>query len=179
MLADAVRGPVLDHHGHWPHLPGRLRARIGEVPLLGELQLERPPDRRRADVDEWVTRLFDPCVRDGRHVLARRFVESAPKIVGGRVGLGMPPQIDSHALAERLLAEVALDHAEDRGALRVRDCVEPLRRFLSALCLDRDRMRGGEGVEVERARVVGHEIAPVAPLGIERGRRLFADEGGE
>ena len=51
--------------------------------------------------------------------------------------------------------------------------------FLRALRLDRDRMGRRERVEVERARVVGDEVAPVAPLGIERGGRLLADERGE
>src|SRR5256885_14946983 len=40
-------------------------------------------------------------------------------------------------------------------------------------------MRRREGVEVERARVLRDEVAPVAPLWIERGGRLLAYEGRE
>src|SRR6266550_2894323 len=83
------------------------------------------------------------------------------------------------AFAEDVLAEVALDHAENRRALRVRDGVEALRRFLGALRLDRDRVRGRERVQVEGAGVIGEEVAPVAPFEVERGRRLLPDEGGE
>ena len=169
-------GAVLDHEGHRPELARRLRILVREVAGLGDLQLQPVALHPRGDRHQRMTGLLDPCVGDPGHVLTRRLVEGAPEIVRRRVRLGVSAEVDPDAFAERVLAKVSLDHPEDRRAFRVGDRVEPLRRFLRALGLDRDRVRRREGVQVECARVIRDEIAPVAPLGVERGRRLLADE---
>ena len=69
LLANAVRGAVLDHHRHGPHLAGRLRARVREVAVLRELELERPARLLCADAHERMPWLVDPRVHDRRHVL--------------------------------------------------------------------------------------------------------------
>src|SRR2546425_2401830 len=123
--------------------------------------------------------LLDPGVRDRRYVLPGCFVELAPEIVGGRVRLGVAAQIAADAFAEYVLAQVALDHAKDRRALRVGDGVKALGSLIGVLRLDRDRMRRGQRVQVERAGVLGDEVTPEAPLGVEGGGRLFPDEARE
>src|SRR5438445_2503165 len=135
MLAYALRGAVLDDEWHRPPLRRRRGVGVGEIARLRELELEAPVGVAGADVDERVPRFFDPRVRDLRDVLARRFVERAPEIVSRGVRFRVPFQIDAHAFAERVLAEVTLDHAQHRSALRVRDRVEPLRRLFRALRL--------------------------------------------
>jgi len=64
-------------------------------------------------------RLLDPGVRDPGDVLSRRFVQRPPEIVGGRVRLGVTTKIDADAFTEDVLAEIALDHPQHGGALRV------------------------------------------------------------
>src|SRR5438552_2471642 len=139
-LAYAGGCPVLEHDRDRPHLARRLRGRIREVSLLGQLELERARGLLCADMHQRMPWFPDPRVRDRGDVLARGFIESAPEVVGRSVGFGVPSKVYPHALAESLLAEVSLDHAEDRRAFRVRDRVETLRRFLGALRLDRDRV---------------------------------------
>src|SRR2546428_7824077 len=59
LLADPGVRPVLQHDGHGPDLTRRLRFRVGEVPLLGQLELERAARLLRADMHERVSRLLD------------------------------------------------------------------------------------------------------------------------
>src|SRR3982075_454732 len=103
LLLYPVGCPVLQHHRHGPDLTRGLRRRVREVPLLRELELERIVDLTRADVHERVPWLFDPRVRDRRHILPGCFVERAPEIIRRCVGLGVALKVDTDALAESVL----------------------------------------------------------------------------
>src|SRR3989442_13296186 len=105
--------------------------------------------------------LLDPGVRDPRDALAGRLVERVPEVVGRRVRFGVTAKVDAHAVAERRLAQVALDHPEHGGSLRVRDRVETLRSLLRALGLDGERVRGGARAAGGSAGAVSHALAPI------------------
>src|SRR5204862_6703207 len=100
--------------------------------LVGEDAPLRPraPAALLGEGDQRVPRLPDPAVRELEDRLPGRFRERAPELVGGRVAFAMPPHVEADALAELLLAEIPLDHAEDGAALLVGDGVEALAGFL-------------------------------------------------
>jgi hypothetical protein len=89
------------------------------------------------------------------------------------------PHVEPDAVAERLLAEVALDHPQDRPALLVGDEVEALGRLVGVVDLGADGVRRAERVEVQRARLALVELEPDPPLGLPRVHDLERHPGGE
>ena len=59
-----------------------------------------------------------------RHVLAGGLRDRRQELLRGRVAVDMPPEVRLHPFAEPILADVLLEHADDRRALLIRDGVE-------------------------------------------------------
>ena len=89
--------------------------------------------------------------RNRRDRLAGRRLERAPQVGGGGVAVGVALHIGADAGAERVLAEIVLQHADEGLALGVGDGIE--RRHRLAFVGDRllDRMGGAAGILAHRA----------------------------
>ena len=94
-------------------------AQVAELPLR-----EGVVARLTLDTDQRESALEDPGVHDLFDRFARRFGKGRPQIVPVRVAVRIFLQIVAHADAERLFAEVLLEHSEHRSALLVREGVE-------------------------------------------------------
>src|SRR5207245_9831465 len=101
------------------------------------------------DAEQRIPDLPDPAVGELQDGLPRRFGERAPQLVGGGVRLAVLAHVEPDAVPEALLAEVALDHAEDGAALLVGDGVERFAGLLRVLHLRADGVRALERVEVQ------------------------------
>src|SRR5712664_3002394 len=141
------------------HQPARLwtvllRLGIGEEAPLA--QHDAPALLR--DAHQRIADLPDPAVRQLEDRLPGGFVERPPEIVGGGVRLAVPAHVEADAVAEALLAQVALDHAQDGAALLVGDGVERLAGLLGVLHLGADGVRALERVEMERGPLAHLEV---------------------
>ena len=106
-------------------------------------------------------------------------LQRPPEIGGRGVAVGMRGHVVADAVAERLLAEIILEHADQRLALVVGDGVE--RRHRLALVGDRllDRMRGAPRIERHRELLLAVAVQPALPLRIELLRGLGRHPGGK
>ena len=143
-VLDAVHVGVAQHDRHRPDAIGVLVG-LGEEAALGEQELIVVD----ADGEHRVAALPDPRVGQLQHGLATGGLQGGPEVVCGGVGAGVLLHVRPDAVAEPLLAQVGLDHAEDGAALLVGDGVEVLGGLGRVLHLAPDGVRGREGVEVQ------------------------------
>src|SRR5438874_7650153 len=75
--------------------------------------------------------------------------QRVPEIFGRGVGKGMLLQIGAHAGAERLFAEVRLEHPQDRSRLAVGNQIERRKELRGIIDVDSHGMRGTQRVDVD------------------------------
>ena len=152
-----------------------LRLRVGKEAPLPKNDLLAA----LAGAHQRIADLPDPAVGQLEDGLPRRLGESAPQIVGGRVGLAVLAHVQPDSVAEPILAQVALDHPEDRATLLVGDGVERLACLLRVLHLGADGVRALERVEVQGGALADLEIHPHAPGWLPGVDDLVGHPGGE
>ena len=107
------------------HEPCRGRVGAEGVSVEGEALLPQDdvvPVERRAD--QRVARLPDPRVHHPPYRFTALLLERVPQIVGLGVGVLVQREVVAHPLPKALLAEVLLEHAQQRPALLVGEHVE-------------------------------------------------------
>ena len=167
LLLDAVAVAEAQHHRHQPARGRAARARRRDrrrsvaaaasttVPAVALERQARPADSRsggssRSRAPRWA----GPTPRRARSTDRRRW--RSPRGAA---------HVEANAVAEALLAEEALDHAQHGAALLVGDGVERLAGLLGVLDLGADGVRRLQRVERQRRALAALEVHPDAPLG--------------
>jgi hypothetical protein len=99
-----------------------------------------------------VAGLEDPGVHDLAHGLTGDLLDGVPQVGGLGVGVLVGVQVVADARLEAILAQVLLEHPDDRGALLVGEHVEHALGVGGGDHLVLDGAGGGERVGVERHR---------------------------
>jgi len=154
----------------------RAGARLGEESTLAQRDRLVAVER---EVDDRVAGLADPAVGEVEDRLARRLAERAPEIIGGRVPLPVAAHVEADAVAEAILAEVALHHPQHGAPLLVGDGVERLAGLLGVGDVGADGVGGDERVERQRCPLAGLEVHPDPPRRAPVGDDLVGHPGGE
>src|SRR5207302_8874608 len=105
------RARPTEHDRQWPALRRGRRVAQREAVLPQAHALLATAARDFGD-DERNTRLLREARRDRCHGLARGFLESLPQIRRRRVAVGVIGHVFANAGAERSLAEIVLQHAD-------------------------------------------------------------------
>ena len=134
---------------------------------------------RQRDADERHARLIDERRQHPLDRLARAGGDGLPEILGRRVRVRVRLQVRVDACAERFGADVALDHAQDRRALLVRDGVERLVDLRGRVGVGVNGTCGSQRVEPERRAILPGFVDSDLPFRMERGERLVGHPRGE
>ena len=102
-----------------------------------------------------------------------------PEILRSCVRIEMGGQVVVYALAEGFLAQVVLDHIQNRAGLAVGDAVEHLIDFIGCVRLRPDRPRRPRRIQVERTVQIGCDTLRYVPLRMPGLQRLILHPRGE
>ena len=127
-----------------------------------------------------IARLLGPGVHDLLHRLSGLFRQGLPQVLGGGVGVLMPPEVALQPAAERLRADIGAQHPDHRGALAVADAVEDLADLLGVAHFHLDGVGALEPVQRQGpAEVRVDELRPHVPFREQMVHRQEFDPGGK
>ena len=109
------------------NLPDPLAGRLGaerQISRLGEVEPALIAGAGGLHLDERYPFLIDEAAEGAPHVVARRAAHGLEQLVGRSEPVLVRRDVGSDPFAERVGAEVALEHAEERAALPVGEPVE-------------------------------------------------------
>ena len=158
------------------HLPAQVVStgliRSEQEALLLERQRRAIPGAGGRDLDQREPGLIDETRQDALDRLAGRRRQRFGEIFRGRVAVGVRLHVGVDAFAERLGADVALDHPHHRGALLIGDRVEQFFDLRRRLRVDVNRPRRVQRIDVERLLVLERFVDRYEPVGMRRRERL-------
>ena len=118
-------------------------------------------------------------MRDRGNLAMARAFDRVPKIVRHRVAEPVRADIGAHAVAPSGLADIILQHRDDRFTLVVGDRVERLAHLVGGADVLHDRMGGAKRIEPHRALAPVDAAEQRLPLRVDRGGGLGLHPRGE